>query len=159
MCYLRRRQATGSTEDQLAYLAQNTKDVFQEKSKVLAVFFDLSNAFDKVWKEGLLVKLLRTGVRCKMYMWIQHFLIACNCSAIQWISAFLRPCFRFKKKFSQKKKIGGQKNILGLFRIGAASLHSCSGASYRGYITGFRKRRAQGIVGLHIQHGFETCGG
>ena len=48
-----------STEDQLAYLAQNIKDGFQEKRKVLAVFFDLSNAFDKVWKEGLLVKVLR----------------------------------------------------------------------------------------------------
>ena len=65
-----------STEDQLAYLAQNIEDAFQEKRKVLAVFFDLSNAFDKVWKEGLLVNLLRTGVRCKMYMWIQHFLLA-----------------------------------------------------------------------------------
>ena len=65
-----------STEDQLAYLAQNIGDVFQEKRKVLAVFFDLSNAFDKVWKEGLLVKLLRTGVRSKMYMWSQHFVFA-----------------------------------------------------------------------------------
>ena len=65
-----------STEDQLAYLAQNIEDAFQEKRKVLEVFFDLSNAFDKVWKEGLLVKLLRTGVRSKMYMSIQHFLFA-----------------------------------------------------------------------------------
>ena len=65
-----------STEDQLVYLAQNIKDAFQEKRKILAVFFDLSNAFDKVWKEGLLVKLLRIGVRYKMYMWIQHFLFA-----------------------------------------------------------------------------------
>ena len=65
-----------STEDQLAYLSQNIENAFQEKRKVLAVFFDLSNAFDKVWKEGLLVKLLRTGARCKMYMWIQQFLFA-----------------------------------------------------------------------------------
>ena len=42
-----------STEDKLAYLAQNIEDAFQEKKKVLAVVFDLSNAFDKVWKEGL----------------------------------------------------------------------------------------------------------
>ena len=63
-----------NTEEQLAYLAQNIEDAFKEKRKVLAVFFDLSNAFDKVWKEGILVKLLRTGVCCKMYMWIQHFL-------------------------------------------------------------------------------------
>ena len=52
-----------STEVQLACLAQNIEDAFQEKRKVLAVFFDLSNAFDKVWKEGLLIKLFRTGVR------------------------------------------------------------------------------------------------
>ena len=65
-----------STEDQLAYLAQNIEDALQEKRKVLVVFFDLSNAFDKVWKEGLFVKLLRTSVQSKMYMWIQHFLFA-----------------------------------------------------------------------------------
>ena len=65
-----------STEEQLACLAQNIEDAFQEKKKVLAVLFDLSNAFDKVWKEELLVKLLRTGVRHKVYMWIQHFLFA-----------------------------------------------------------------------------------
>ena len=65
-----------STDDQLTYLAQHIEDAFQKKKKVLAVFFDLSNAFDKAWKEGLIVKLLRTGVRCKMYMWIQRFLFA-----------------------------------------------------------------------------------
>ena len=67
-----------NAENQLAYLSQNMEDAFQEKKKVLAVLFDLSNAFDKVWKEGLPVKLLRTSVRHKMYMWIQHFLIARN---------------------------------------------------------------------------------
>ena len=30
-------------EDQLAYLAQNIEDAFQEKRKILVVFFDLSN--------------------------------------------------------------------------------------------------------------------
>ena len=63
-----------STEDQLAYFAQNIEDAFQEKKKVLAVFFYLSNAFDKVWKERLLVKLLRTGVLHNMYTWTQHLL-------------------------------------------------------------------------------------
>ena len=65
-----------STEDQLAYLAQDIEDAFQKEKKVLAIFFDLSHAFDKVWKVGLLEKLLRTSVPCKMYMWIQHFLSA-----------------------------------------------------------------------------------
>ena len=75
MCYLQHKyRKFRSTEDQLANLAQNIENAFQEKKKVLAVFFGLSNAFDKVCKEGLLVKLLRTGVRHKMYMWIQHFM-------------------------------------------------------------------------------------
>ena len=33
--------------------------------------FLLSKAFDKVWKEGLLLKLLRAGVHGKMYRWLQ----------------------------------------------------------------------------------------
>ena len=31
----------------------------QEKKKTLAVFVDLTKAFDKVWKDGLLLKLLK----------------------------------------------------------------------------------------------------
>ena len=62
-----------STEDQLALLTQDIEDAFQGK-KVLAVFFDLSKAFDKVWKEGLLLNLLRAGVHGKMYKWLSDFL-------------------------------------------------------------------------------------
>jgi len=63
-----------STEDQLAYLAQQIENAFQDKKHVLAVFFDLSKAFDKVWKEGLILKLLEVGVKGKMHHWIQSFL-------------------------------------------------------------------------------------
>ena len=35
-----------STKDQLAPLTQNIEDAFQEKKKILAVFFDLSKVFD-----------------------------------------------------------------------------------------------------------------
>ena len=62
-----------STEDQLALLTQDIEDAFQEKKKDL-VFFDLSKAFNKVWKEGLLLKLLRAGVHGKMYKWLSDFL-------------------------------------------------------------------------------------
>ena len=43
-----------SIEDQTTYLAQEVEDAFQKRQKVLATLFDLSKAFDKVWKEGLL---------------------------------------------------------------------------------------------------------
>ena len=55
-----------STEDQLALLTQDIEDASQEKKKVLAVFFDLSKAFDKVWKERLLLKLLHADAHGKM---------------------------------------------------------------------------------------------
>ena len=42
-----------STENQLALLIQDTENSFQEKRKMLAVFCDLSNAYDPIWKKGL----------------------------------------------------------------------------------------------------------
>ena len=40
-----------STEDQLALRTQDIENTFQEKQKLLSVFFDLSKAFDRVWKK------------------------------------------------------------------------------------------------------------
>ena len=63
-----------STEDQLALLSQDIENSFQEKQKLLAVFFHLSKVFDRVWKRGLQWKLLRAGVSGQMYRWISSFL-------------------------------------------------------------------------------------
>ena len=63
-----------NTEDQLTYLSQDIENAFQDRKKVLAIFFDLSRAFDTVWKEGLHLKLLQAGVTHKMYSWIKSFL-------------------------------------------------------------------------------------
>ena len=63
-----------NTEDQLIYLAQSIENAFQEKKKTIATFLDLSKAFDKVWKKGLLLKLLTSGIAGRMFNWIQNFL-------------------------------------------------------------------------------------
>ena len=63
-----------STEDQLALLTQDIENSFQEKRKLLAVFFDLSKAFDPVRKKGLQSKLLRAGMSSQKYRWISSFL-------------------------------------------------------------------------------------
>ena len=42
-------------------------DVEKNQQKVLAVFFDLLKAVNTVCKEGLLLEILKTGVRGKMY--------------------------------------------------------------------------------------------
>ena len=62
-----------NTEDQLIYLAQSIENAFQEKNKVIATFVDLSKAFDKVWQESLLLKLLTAGIAGRMFSWIRSF--------------------------------------------------------------------------------------
>ena len=56
-----------STEDQITYIAQAIEDAFQDKKHTLAVWIDLEKAFDKVWKEGLKLKLHHCGVAGRMY--------------------------------------------------------------------------------------------
>jgi ribonuclease HI len=62
------------TEDQTTHLAQVIEDAFQAQKVVLAVFIDLQKAFDKVWKDGLLVKLKRSGISGNMYKWVRSYL-------------------------------------------------------------------------------------
>ena len=50
-----------STLDQVAYIvyiAQHIEDGFQEKRHTLDVWIDMEKKFDKVWKDGLCLKLL-----------------------------------------------------------------------------------------------------
>ena len=63
-----------STDDQATYLAQEIEDAFQEKKCLLAAWIDLQKAFDKVWKDGLLVKLQRSGITNNMLRWIKSYL-------------------------------------------------------------------------------------
>ena len=63
-----------STEDQTTYLTQAIEDAFQERKSTLAMFIDLQKAFDKVWKDGLLVKLLRYGIKGNLYKWTKSYL-------------------------------------------------------------------------------------
>ena len=64
-----------STEDQVTYLSQEIEDTFQDKKVMLTTWIDLQKAFDKVWTDGLLVKLQRCGIGGKMYKWISSFLM------------------------------------------------------------------------------------
>ena len=64
-----------STEDQATYLSQEIEDTFQDKKVMLTTWIDLQKAFDKVWTDGLLVKLQRCGIGGRMYKWISSFLM------------------------------------------------------------------------------------
>jgi ribonuclease HI len=63
-----------SIEDQVTYLSQEVEDAFQEKKKVLTLWVDFKQAFDKVWKDGLIAKLRRSGIQDKMLKWVQSYL-------------------------------------------------------------------------------------
>ena len=62
------------TIDQLIRLAQQTADAFQQKKSVAAVFVDLKQAYDHVWRDGLLLKMQKIGIQGNMYNWIRNFL-------------------------------------------------------------------------------------
>ena len=56
-----------STEDQAAYFAQKAEDGFQDEQDTLAMWIDMEKAFDKVWKDGLRLKL-RKKWNLRMYV-------------------------------------------------------------------------------------------
>ena len=63
-----------STEDQVTHLAQQIEQGFQNKKHTVAVWIDMDKAFDRVWKKGLLLKLLKTKITHRMFKWIQQYL-------------------------------------------------------------------------------------
>ena len=62
------------TEDQTTYLAQEIEDGFQQSKQTMAIWIDLQTAFDKVWTDGLLLKLKKCRIGGKMYKWIKSYL-------------------------------------------------------------------------------------
>ena len=63
------------TEDQLFRMSQRILDGFQRKEHTTAVFVDLQQAYDRVWRKGLLLKMRDAGVHGKLYNWIKYFLV------------------------------------------------------------------------------------
>ena len=62
------------TEDQLFRFTQEVIDGFQKENSTVAVFIDLQQAYDRVWRKGLLIKMHKLGIYGKMFKWIQAFL-------------------------------------------------------------------------------------
>lgn len=54
------------------------KYVHMDKKKVYVAFIDLRKAFDSVWRNGLLYKLIKKGVGCKIYFLLKSIYANCN---------------------------------------------------------------------------------
>ena len=63
-----------STTDQLVNFTESVVSNWQNREHTVACFIDLQNAYDKVWREGLRLKLLRSGIEGRMYGWLSDFL-------------------------------------------------------------------------------------
>jgi len=50
-------------------MTQEIEDAFQEKKVTRVAWIDIQRAFDKVWIDGLIIKLMRNGVANNMLKW------------------------------------------------------------------------------------------
>ena len=64
-------RAKSRTEDQLFRLTQKVIDGFQEKQHTTAIFVDLQQAYDRIWRTGLLLKMQNMGIKGNLYTWIK----------------------------------------------------------------------------------------
>ena len=55
-----------STRDNLFFLIQKTHESFNRNKSVVAIFFDIAAAFDKVWHNGLIDKLIK--IKTPLYL-------------------------------------------------------------------------------------------
>ena len=58
----------------LFIMSQRIIDGFQKKQHTTAVFVDLKQAYDRVWRKGLLLKMKTVGINGNLYQWIKQFL-------------------------------------------------------------------------------------
>ena len=62
------------TKDNICFMTQKIKDQFNRKKKASGIFFDIASAFDKVWHNGLLYKLIKLKIPNYIICWLKSFL-------------------------------------------------------------------------------------
>ena len=62
------------TRDNIFHLTQKTLESFNRKKKVCTIFFDIAAAFDKVWHNGLIQKLINIRLPHYLLEWFIEFL-------------------------------------------------------------------------------------
>ena len=62
------------TRDNLLFMNQKILETFGNRKKACCIFFDIQSAFDKIWHNGLIYKLIKLKVPLYLINWIQDFL-------------------------------------------------------------------------------------
>ena len=65
-----------STTEQIWKLFQEASDNMHDnkRKRTVATFFDYEKAYDKVWRDGLLWKMIELGVPQRFCTYVRHFL-------------------------------------------------------------------------------------
>ena len=77
-------RANKGTEDQLIRLSQSISDGFQAKpmERTVLVLLDYSKAYDTVWRDALVLKMVRKGLPVKLIRWTQNWMS----NRINWVT-------------------------------------------------------------------------
>ena len=62
------------TKDNIFFITQKIIEQFNRKKKVCGIFFDIASAFDKVWHNGIIYKLIKIKIPSYIICWIKNFL-------------------------------------------------------------------------------------
>ena len=63
-----------STSEHIAKFSQFIKHALDNKRTLTAGFIDFKSTYDSVWKETLLLKLVRSEIRSNLLQWLELFI-------------------------------------------------------------------------------------
>ena len=63
------------TSDNLVFFSQKVSDAFNRGKKILSLYFDIEAAFDAVWHDGLVHKMITMEVPTYITVWVHNYLL------------------------------------------------------------------------------------
>ena len=67
-------QNNRQTKDNICFITQKVKEQLNRGKKACGILFDIASAFDKVWHDGLMYKLIKLKIPSFIICWFKEFL-------------------------------------------------------------------------------------